>query len=120
MLATSMFAQTNADSLKSTPPVKSVVVQQLDSTDVTRIYDIEKSLSSFCNYNRRSQFLYILSASLSAAGILFAKDKNYSGAGIFLITGGVAGIAGTVVYINSFKFLNFKPRKKEFKGMTYF
>ena len=95
------------DSVAQSTEIKSVVMQKIDTVQIERIDNIERNLSAFYTYNRRSQNLLFLSAGLSVAGILLAYGDNITTSNLVTLTGGVVSIIGTVVYLNSYKFLKF-------------
>jgi len=119
-ISATAFSQTAADSIINPTPVTSVVIQKIDTAQIVRIDNIEKSLSAFYTYNRRSHTLLFLGMGMSVAGILLANGQNNTASGVITLAGGVVGLIGTVIYLDSFKFLNFKPKRKEIRGMTYY
>lgn len=119
-ISASAFSQTNVDSVFTPTPTASIVVQKVDTVQIARIDDIEKSLTAFYTYNRRSHNLIFLSMGMSLVSVLLANGDNTTAAGVISIAGGVVGIIGTVIYLDSYKFLNFKPKRKEIRGMTYY
>lgn len=119
-ISATAFSQTVSDSISIPTPITSVVTQKIDTAQILRIDNIEKNLSAFYTYNRRSHNLLYLSLGMSIAGILLVNGQNNTASGVITIAGGVVGIIGTVIYLDSFKFLNFKPKRKEIRGMTYY
>jgi hypothetical protein len=120
-LSATTFSQTTADTTKKQTPATSFVVQKVDSIQTARIEDIEKRLSAFYTYNRRSHTILYLSLGISTAGVLIASGNSYSKvAPIMLYIGSFVGLVGTVIYLDSYKFLNFKPKRREIREMTYY
>lgn len=120
LVSTTIFSQTTTDSVINPSQIKSLVIQKVDTAQILRIDNIEKSLSAFYTYNRRSQNLLILSMGMSIVSVLLVNDNDNTIPGIISLTGGVVGIIGTVIYLDSYKFLKFKPKRKEISNMTYY
>jgi len=116
------FSQTSADSIFTPTSTTSVVVQKVDTAQIARIENIEKNLSAFYTYNRRYHSLLFISLGVSVAGILLSSgNTNNEKASVVLpIVGSVIGLIGTVIYFDSYKFLNFKPKRREIRKMTYY
>ena len=120
-ITTAIYSQSAEDSIKSNLPAESIMIMKVDSVQIERINNIEKNLSAFYTYNRRYHSLVYLSVGMSLAGILIANGQSDNRiAGVTMIAGGVVSLIGTVIYLDSYKFLNFKPKRKEFKSMTYY
>ena len=120
-ISTTAFSQTTADSIFIPTPTASIVVQKVDTVQIARIDNIEKKLSAFYTYNRRSHNLLFFSLGMSVISVLVANGNNdNTAAGIITLAGGVVGLVGTVIYLDSYKFLSFKPKRKELRGMTYY
>jgi hypothetical protein len=119
-ISATAFSQNAADSIIYPKPVTSVVIQKIDTAQILRIDNIEKNLSAYYAYNRRSHTLLFLSMGMSLVGILLSNSQDNTASGVITLAGGFVGLVGTVVYLDSFKFLNFKPKRKEIRGMTYY
>jgi hypothetical protein len=102
------------------PSVKSVVIQKVDSSQIQRINEVEERLSAFYAYNRRSHTLIYAGMALSIVGMLATNGNDESPALILPLAGGVLSLVGTVIYLDSYKFLNFKPKRKVMNSMTYY
>ena len=109
------FSQSNVDSVRTNlSSSKSIVIQKVDSIQIARIDRIEKRLSLYYTYNRRSQALLYMSIGLTAAGLILASGRKTSAASVVMpLAGSFVGIIGTIISIDSFKFLNFKPKSLE-------
>lgn len=119
-ISATAFSQTIVDSILTQKPATSIIIQKVDTVQIVRINDIEKRLSAFYTYNRRSHSFLFLSLGMSVAGILLASDHSNSATAIIPLAGSVVGLIGTVIYLDSYKFLNFKPKRKEIRDMTYY
>lgn len=114
------FSQATSDTLIVADQIKHITPLKIDNSQIERIDHIEKSLSAFYTYNRRSHTLIIVGSIISAAGILLSYDNPYSVAAVIPIAGSVISLTGTIIYLDSYKFLNFKPKRKKFTEMTYY
>ena len=115
------FSQKTSDSIFSQTPPESVVIMKVDTVQTERINNIEKRLTAYYTYNRRYHTLLVLSLGMSVASVIIANGQsNNTVAGVIQLTGGIVGVVGTVIYFDSYKFLNFKPKRKELRGMTYY
>jgi drug/metabolite transporter (DMT)-like permease len=120
-MSATAFSQTTTDSIFTQKPTKSIVIQKVDTVQIARINDIETRLSAFYTYNRRSHSLLFLSVGMSLAGIIMASNSNSnSNTAIIPLAGSIVGLVGTIIYLDSYKFLNFKPKRKEIRDMTYY
>lgn len=120
IICTNSFSQSKTDSVIYMPSVKSIIIQKVDSSQIQRINDVEERLSAFYTYNRRSHALIYTGMALSVLGALAASNDSGSGAVVLPLAGGVLSLVGTVIYLDSYKFLNFKPKRKVMKSMTYY
>lgn len=120
IVSASGFSQTQKDSIIYIPSVKSVIIQKVDSSQIERINEVEERLSAFYTYNRRSHSLIYAGMALSVIGAIVSSDDSGSGAIILPLAGGVVSLIGTVIYLDSYKFLNFKPKRKVMNSMTYY
>jgi len=104
--------QTQDNPVTSDPAGKSLVVQKMDSTCSNEIENIKSHLTSYYKANRYSQILTFGGLLLDLTGAILMKnsDKAY----ILPICGGLCTIAGGVIYLDSFKFLNMnKPKRSK-------
>lgn len=114
LVSATAFSQQSSDSVFSQKPSESIVIMKVDTFQMERINNIEKKLSGFYTYNRVYHALMGLSSVLSLAGLFIATGQgNYNQAGTLQLAGMVIGMVGTVFYIDSYKFLNFKSRHKD-------
>ena len=120
LLTANAFSQTNVDSIIPTISTTHVVVLKVDTAQIARIDNIEKNLSAFYTYNRRSHSLLFISLGVSITGLLLSNGTGDKASSILPIAGGIIGLIGTVIYLDSYKFLNFKPKRKEIRNMTYY
>jgi len=119
-ISATAFSQTTADSSSILKPIQIITIQKVDTVQIERINNIEKKLSAFYTYNRRSHTLLFTSLGMSIVGIILSKGKSNGTAAIIPLAGSVVGLVGTAIYLDSYKFLNFKPRRSEIRKMTYY
>lgn len=120
-ISSNSFSQSKGDSIFISPSLKSVIIQKVDSSQIYRINELEERLTAYYTYNRRSQSLIYGGIAVSIVGILLSKGGTNQGASVIIpLTGTVISLIGTVVYLDSFKFLNLKPKRKVLKSMTYY
>lgn len=116
IISSTAFSQTNVDSISAPKHSQITIIEQVDVVQIARIDNIEKSLTAFYRYNRRSHSLLFLSVGLSVVGILVTNTNGYnSKSSILPVAGTVVGLIGTVIYLDSFKFLNFKTKRRELR-----
>jgi hypothetical protein len=120
IICTNAFSQSKTDSIIYMPSVKSIVIQKVDSSQIERINEVEERLSAFYTYNRRSHSLIYAGMALSVIGAIVSSNDSGSGAIVLPLAGGVVSLIGTVIYLDSYKFLNFKPKRKVMNSMTYY
>jgi len=121
LVSATAFSQKTSDSIFSQTPSESIVIMKVDTVQTERINNIEKSLTAYYTYNRRYHTLLFLSLGMSVASVIIANGQsNNTAAGVIQLAGGIVGLVGTVIYFDSYKFLNFKPKRKELRGMTYY
>lgn len=115
------FSQTKGDSILITPSVESVIIQKVDSSQIARINNIEERLSAFYTQNRRSHAFIFLGLGISTLGVLLSQGEAEVPALALPFAGTVMSLIGTVIYLDSFKHLNFKPKRKVLlQPMTYY
>ena len=120
-ISTNSFSQSNGDSIIITPSIKSIIIQKVDSSQIARINDIEERLSAFYTYNRRSHSLIYAGIGVSLLGVFLSYGETNPSSAIALpLVGTALSLVGTVIYLDSYKFLNFKPKRKALKSMTYY
>lgn len=107
------------DTVSNRNNAQTVIVKEADPEQLLRINDIEKRLTAYYTYNRRSQNLIYFGTSMAILGVLLSNSDENAGA-VLTIGGGLLNIFGAVIQLDSYKFLNFKPKKKEIKKMTYY
>ena len=92
-----------------------IIFQPTDNDQMARIIDLEKRLGAYYTYNRRSQTLIYVGMGISLAGLILNYQQNNNNASGMIIPfiGSVVSLFGTVVYLDSFKFLNFRPKRRE-------
>jgi len=91
---------------------KSLVVQKMDSTYSNEIANIKSHLTSYYKANRYCQALTFGGLLLDLTGVILMKnsDKAY----VLPICGGLCTLAGGIIYLDSFKFLNMnKPKRSK-------
>ena len=123
LLSMHVFSQTSVDSVLTVPTIKSVVIQKIDSAQIMRIDNIEQRLAGFYTQTRRAQALMYIGAGLAIIGSILDNGESSTGAMVLPLTGAVVSIFGTVIYLDSYKFLKFKPKRKQLKAidpMTYY
>lgn len=121
LVSATAFSQETSDSISFQKPSESIVIMKIDTVQTERINNIEKSLTAYYTYNRRYHTLLFLSLGMSVASVIIANGQSdYRAAGVIQLAGGIVGLVGTVIYFDSYKFLNFKPKHKELRGMTYY
>ncbi len=121
LVGAAAFSQSKVDSVVYVPSIKSVVIQKVDSSQIARINDLEERLSAYYTLNRRSQSLIYAGMGVSMLGIILSGGELDEGPAIALpLAGTVMSLIGTVIYLDSFKVLNFKPKRKAMKSMTYY
>ena len=91
---------------------KSVVIQNIDSMQLNRITHIENSLSSFHHANRKSQFFIFTGAALATLGTIL-YDPRQGQVNFLPVIGGAFSLIGGVIYLDSYKYLNFNKKKKQ-------
>lgn len=122
LITANSFAQ---DSLYPVPTLTSdsaaIVLQPANNDQMARIIEIENRLNDYYTYNRRSQTLIYAGWGLALAGVLLSNkyQNNFTSMAIPL-SGCVVSLIGTVAYLESFKFLNFKPNRTKIREMTYY
>lgn len=119
VLSASLFSQSANDSIVSALNAKIEVLQQQDFAKTAQIVDIEKRLGSFYSANRRYHSLMFVSVGLSVVSIISAQYSGEVGVALPLVAG-VTSLIGTVIYLDSYKFLNFKPKRKITYTSTYY
>lgn len=113
LVSATAFSQQSSDSVFSQKPSESIVIMKVDTFQIERINNIEENLRGFYTHNRVYHALMGVSVGLSLAGLFIATGQgNYSQAGTLQLAGMVIGMVGTVIYIDSYKFLNIKSRHK--------
>lgn len=114
----SYITQIQQDSIIQTATSTSIMTTKLDSEQTARIDNIERKLSSFYSYNRRYQALTFVSVGLMIVGVISNNgSSNNRSAGIITLAGSAASLAGLIIYIDSYKFLNFKPKVKQVRQL---
>lgn len=104
-----------------TPDSASVVLQPSYNDQMARIMNIEQRLNDYYTYNRRSQTLIYVGWGIALAGVFFNSKNQSSITGMVMpMAGCVVSLFGTVAYLESFKFLNFQPKRKQIREMTYY
>lgn len=98
-----------------------IVLQPTDNDQMTRIINIEHRLNDYYTYNRRSQSLIYVGWGLALAGVILNNKNQSTFTGMVLpMAGCVVSLFGTVAYLESFKFLNFKPKQRKIREMIYY
>lgn len=93
--------------------IKSIVVQKIDSLQDSKIDKIELNLTQFHHETRRSQFFMYVGTMLTLYGAFNQPSNNKPN--YLLFAGCLSNFIGGVIYLDSFKYLNFKhkiPGKK--------
>ena len=116
-----IYSQSKGDSILITPSIKSVIIQKVDSSQITRINNIEERLAAFYTQNRRSHTFIFVGLGVSTLGVLLSQGESDGPAMVLPFAGTVMSLIGTVIYLDSYKFLNFKPKRKVMmNSMTYY
>lgn len=98
-----------------------IVLQPTDNDQLARIINLEKRLGAYYTYNRRSQTFIYVGWGLALAGVILNNKTQSTFTGMVLpLAGCVVSLFGTVAYLESFKFLNFNPRRRETREMIYY
>lgn len=113
------FSQSTNDSIIAALNAKIDVLQQQDLAKTAQIVDIEKRLTSHYVYNRRYHSLLYVSIGLSAVSFISAQYSPKVSIALPLAAG-ITSLIGTVIYLDSYKFLNFKPKKIAQFTSTYY
>jgi len=85
-------------------------VIKLDSIRNNESLIIAERLSDFHNENRVSQMAGVFAVGFTAAGLIM-NNPSSKGVKACYIVAGICGTFSAVLYIDSFKFLNFKNSK---------
>ncbi|MBN2767032.1 MAG: hypothetical protein JXR27_11725 [Paludibacteraceae bacterium] len=109
----------SADTVSNTYLPRTVVIQETDTEQEKRINDIEKRLTAYYAYNRRSQSLVFLGTGVAILGTVIGRN-NQNVAAVMTIGGSILSVVGAVIQLDSYKFLDFKPKRNELKKMTYY
>jgi hypothetical protein len=103
MVCLSGFCQTTIE--------KSIVVQRVDSIQQMQIMNIENKLTLFSKQNKTAiGFMFIGSGLYGIGGLL--PETNQKEFPLMTILGVGSGLLGAFLFINSYKHLNFKKKKK--------
>lgn len=89
-----------------------------DSIQIQRISAIEYNLTEYYKENRTSQKMLFVGSALFIAGYFLGASSDLYNP--LLISGGVCSLVGGVVYLDSFKWLNSKPKKKPKQHVIYY
>lgn len=88
-------------------------IQKVDSISDDRIDRIETKLTSYYAQNRTSQALIFLGSFLSIATPILMYGDNTQTAVVCQILGGGLCLTGGIIYLDSFKHLNFHRRAQQ-------
>jgi hypothetical protein len=119
-ISTSAFSQSPENSTIQPMAVDSITISKLDFDQIERINNIEQNIDAFYTNSRISHKCYFLSFGLTIAGAIISNIEDPKVGGVLIAAGGLSGIIGTVIYFDSYKFLNFKREKKEVLESTYY
>ncbi len=90
---------------------KSMVVIESDSVQNLQMADFGNRIQQFYTKNRMSQAIILAGSIVGIAGSFLYTPTDGS-VNPFPAVGGVMGLVGGVVYLDSFKYLNLKNTKK--------
>lgn len=90
---------------------KSMVVIESDSVQNLQMADFGNRIQQFYTKNRMSQAIILAGSIVGIAGSFLYTPTDGS-VNPFPAIGGVMGLVGGVVYLDSFKYLNLKNTKK--------
>ena len=98
---------------------KSIVVLKIDSVQCNESDLIQTRLTSFYKGSRYSQMFLIAGAFVAiTGGLLYKPEANKVNPSFYY--GGALSLIGGVIYLDSFKYLNFKKNRKKMKESFYY
>ena len=80
-----------------------------------QVDNMELAMTKYYLQNRNSQLLSVIGATLYVAGAIGMSVNQDASSVVLLAAGGVTSIIGTVLYLDSYKYLDFRRKSKTVK-----
>jgi hypothetical protein len=80
-----------------------------------QVDNMELAMTKYYLQNRNSQMLQLIGASIYVVGAISMSVNHNSSSGVLMVAGGVTSLIGSVLYFDSYKYLDFRRKNKTVK-----